>query len=201
MKLKTNLIVEIAIIGALAFALDAFQGGITRGLFPNGGSIGIAILPILIISFRRGTKAGLLSALILSFLQLLGGIFLSANSWYMMILQLMLDYILAYPLVSISGLFHKAFQKSNSQKQKITYLIIGTIIGGLAKLLCHILAGIIFWSSSTPDNYIGGPIVFSIVYNSSYMIPNIIINGIILCILGTKVDRLFKPFDGGTTYE
>ena len=201
MKLKTKPIVEIAIIGALAFALDIFQGGITRGLFPNGGSIGIAMLPILIITFRRGTKAGLLSGLILSFLQLLGGLYLSANTWYMMLFQLCLDYILAYPLVAFAGVFYKSFQQANTQKQKITFLIIGTLLGGLLKLLCHFLAGVIFWSSSCPEGYLGGPIVFSLVYNGSYMLPNILINGLILCILGAKFHKLFTPEDGGIVNE
>ena len=199
MKLSTKTIAEIAIFGALAFALDIFQGGITRGLFPNGGSIGIAMLPILVITFRRGMKAGLLSSLILSFLQLLGGIYLSANTWYMMIFQLLLDYILAYPLVALAGIFYKPFQNAENNKQKITFLIIATIIGGLGKLTCHYLAGVIFWSSSCPEGYFGGPLLYSLIYNGSYMLPNIIINGILLIIIGTKFNYLLKPKEWGTT--
>ncbi len=197
MKLSTKAVVEIAIFGALGFALDIFQGGITRGLFPNGGSIGIAILPILIITFRRGIKAGLLSGLILSFLQLLGGLYLSANNWYMMILQLILDYILAYPLIAVAGIFYKPFHNANTNKQKVTFLIIATIIGGLSKLLCHYLAGVIFWQSSCPDGYPGGPYIYSLVYNGSYMIPNIILNGLLLVIISLKLPQIFKDFDGG----
>ena len=87
-KITTKCLAEIAIMATLAFALDALQGGLFRGLFPNGGSIGFAMLPILIMCFRRGFLPGLLTALILSFLQLLGGVYVISNSWYMIILQL-----------------------------------------------------------------------------------------------------------------
>lgn len=201
MKLNNKIVAEIAIIGALAFALDMLQGGITRGLFPNGGSIGIAMLPILIISIRRGFKAGLLSGLILSFLQLLGGLYLSANSWYMMILQLLLDYIIAYPLVACAGLFKNKYQNAQTQKQKITFLIIAVVLGGLLKLLSHYLAGVIFWSSSCPEGYIGGPMVYSLIYNGGFMIPNIIINAIILIIISMKFSEILSPNDGGVKNE
>ena len=192
MKINHKLIAEIAIMAALAFALDFIQGPITRGLFPNGGSIGIAMLPILILAFRRGTKYAFISGLILSFLQMLGGIYLSANVWYMIILQILLDYILAYPLVAFAGIFRKNYINSDNKTLKNAFLINGTILGGVLKILCHYLAGVIFWSSSCPEGFSGGAHLYSIAYNSSYMIPNIILNTIILIIISSKFSDLLN---------
>ena len=188
-----KVIAEITIIGALAFTLDIVQGFICKGIFVNGGSIGIAMLPILLLSYRRGFWAGLVSGLILSILQMLGGIYVINGAWYLIGLQVMLDYIIAYPLVAFAGLFYKSFKNSKNFKQKNTFLIIGSVIGGLLKLLCHFLAGVIFWSSSCPDGFPGGPSVFSIAYNGAYMIPNTVINTLLLSILAYKMPSLFNP--------
>lgn len=207
MKTKKNLtkiLAEIAIMAALAFALDVLQGGIFRGLFPNGGSIGFAMLPILVLTFRRGFKAGFLAALIMSFLQMLGGIYAVADSWYMVLLQIILDYIIAYPLVAVAGIFYKAYHQSQNNKQKVKYLILGTILGGLLKLTSHYLAGVIFWSSSCPEGFLGGPALFSLVYNGEYMLPNIIINAALLVLIALKQPKILNVEDaseGGLNNE
>ena len=188
-KITTKILAEIAIMATLAFALDALQGGVFRGLFPNGGSIGIAMLPILVITFRRGFLPGLLTAFVLSFMQLLGGFYAVADSWYMVLLQMLLDYIIAYPLVAVAGVFYKSYQ----QTHKVSYLILGTIIGGALKLLAHYLAGVIFWNSSTPENFVGGAYLNSLVYNGGYMIPNIIINALLLWLIAAKQPKILLP--------
>lgn len=190
---KLQIIAEIAIFGALAFALDILQGGIFRGLFPNGGSIGLAMIPVLIITYRRGIKAGFVCGLIVSFLQMLGGIYAIASKWYMVILQLLLDYVIAYPLIAFAGFFRKKIQKSVTKKEKSKWLFFGTLFGGFLKLLAHYFAGIIFWGYTFPEDFIGGPLVYSFVYNSAYMIPNIIISIIILIIINYKQPNILCP--------
>lgn len=191
----TKVMAEVALFSAIAFALDVLQGGLWRGVFINGGSIGFAMLPILIITFRRGMGPGFICGLIVSFLQMLGGIYAIASSWWMVMLQIFLDYILAYPLVAIAGIFYHCYHKAGSKKQKICSLALATFIGGMLKLACHYAAGVIFWSYTCPENYFGGPAVYSLVYNGSYMLPNIIVNGILLILLALKQPKFFLPSD------
>lgn len=188
---STRSIAEIGILVAIAYVLDAFQGGLWRGLFPNGGSIGFAMLPILILSYRRGFKAGLVGGFILSFIQMLSGVYAIASTWYNVFFQIILDYILAYPCVALAGLFFKKFKKETENKKKVNLLVAGTVLGGFMKFICHFLAGVLFWSANCPENYLGGPVVFSIVYNGEYMLPNIIINCIVLVLLFIKAPKLF----------
>ncbi len=188
-----NVLAEIAIFSALAFALDILQSGIFRGVFPNGGSIGIAMIPILIICFRRGFIPGLICGIIVSFLQMLGGVYAIASNWYLVLLQIILDYIIAYPLVAIAGVFYKPFHKASSLKKQTLYICLGTIIGGALKLLSHYIAGVTFWSSSCPVDFLGGPAVYSFVYNGAFMIPNIIICIIILVIINAKQPSILCP--------
>ncbi len=190
---STRVIAEIAIFSAIAFALDFLQGGIFRGLFPNGGSIGFAMLPIILISYRRGFLPGLLCGFVVSFLQMLGGFYAVADAWYMVLLQIMLDYVIAYPMVSFCGLLSKKYKQAELTKNRIILLIIGCFIGGILKLLCHYLAGVIFWSSSCPEGFLGGPAVFSLVYNGGYMLPNIIINCLVMILICIKQPEFIIP--------
>ena len=179
-------------MSALAFTLDYVQGIITGGLFPNGGSIGIAMLPILFISYRRGLIAGLVSGLLVSVLQMIPGISTVPGNLFVVISQVMLDYIVAYPLVGIAGAFAKGFKSSDKTGKKITYLITGTVLGGSLKLLAHYLAGVIFWADYCPNWLPGGAFINSFLYNGAYMIPNIIINGALLVLMALKAPMLFK---------
>lgn len=191
----TKVMTEVALFSAIAFALDVLQGGIFRGVFLNGGSIGLAMLPILIVTFRRGFFPGFLCGLIVSFLQMLGGVYAIASSWWMVMLQIFLDYVLAYPLVAVAGVFYHSYHQATTTKKKVICLVLGALLGGMLKLACHYAAGVIFWGYTCPENYLGGPAVYSLVYNGSYMLPNIIINGALLVLIALKQPKFFLPIE------
>ena len=177
-NLNVKAITEIAIFSALGFVLDLLQQTLFSGPFINGGSIGIAMIPIIIIGCRRGFIPAFLTGLIMGLTQMLGGIYTISDTWYKVFLQVALDYWLAYPLVAVAAFF----------KNKSTGMVIlGTTVGGLAKYLCHFLSGILFWPSDLWN--VGGPVVFSLLYNGSYMIPSIIITVIIMIILFKKYKK------------
>lgn len=186
-------IAEIAIMSAIALGLDFLQSGLWRGIFANGGSIGLAMIPILIMCYRRGFVSGLITATVLAFLQLLGGPYLITASWYSVLFQFLLDYLLAYPVVAFAGLFYNKYHESKNDIEKSKWLVIGTIVGGFAKFLCHFLSGFIFWASSTPADFdfVGGSVVYSLIYNGSYMIPNIVISLLVLCLIQIKAPKIF----------
>jgi thiamine transporter len=201
-NLNVKVIAEIAIFAALAFALDALQGGIWRGVFINGGSIGLAMVPLLILCYRRGFGAGLLCGIILAFLQMLPGIYAISDAWYKVLAQILLDYVLAYPVVAIAGFFYHPYQKANNKKEKITYIVIGSVLGGIAKFLCHFLSGVLFWPN--PDFKLGS-FMYSLLYNGAYMLPNIIISIVVLVLIVWKQEKILIVAQdnqkGDVTYE
>ena len=188
---------EIAIMTAIAFGLDFLQGGLWRGVFVNGGSIGLAMVPILVLCYRRGFLSGLISGIVLAFLQMLGGVYAIADSWYKVLFQILLDYVLAYPVVAVAGLFYVPFQNAKSNKEKIGFVAIGSTIGGILKFLCHFLAGVLFW----PNNALGGKYTYSLIYNGGYMLPNIILSIAIMIVLVVKVPSVFNYEKGGNKDE
>ncbi len=185
-------IAEVAIFAAIAFVLDWVQSGISKSIpfLVNGGSIGIAMLPIIVICFRRGLLPGVLCGFIVSVVQMLGGIWVIPGNQFenqvMQVLgpifQVLLDYILAYTVVGFAGLFAKQYKNASNSKKKMIYVILGTIIAGLLKYLCHVLSGWLFWPGEMWG--ISGAL-YSIVYNATYCIPNIVLV-LIIMILFTR---------------
>ena len=91
MKNTTNLVrtlCEVGIFAALGFVFDELQGIFFGGVFPNGGSIGFAMIAVLIVSYRRGFLPGLLTGLLM-------GLFDIATKAYIIHpMQVLFDYIL-----------------------------------------------------------------------------------------------------------
>ena len=147
-KLVTTLC-EIGIFAALGFVIDELQGIIFKGVFPNGGSIGFAMIAVLIVAFRRRyVWQAVLTGLII-------GLFDIATSAYIIHpVQLLLDYILPYTLVGLAGIFKIFFDMSEKKSTRVLWLIVATFVGGMLKFLSHYLAGVFFWSD--PSGFVWG---------------------------------------------
>lgn len=204
-KFSTKVLAEVAIFAALAFALDALQGGIFKGVFVNGGSIGFAMVPVFLISYRRGLLPGILTGFILSLIQMLGGIYIiqgkTLDGAFMQamgpFIQVMLDYVLAYTVVGFAGGFAGMYSKANNYKSKALWICVGCVVGGLLKYISHLLAGIWFW----PGEMWGvGGIAFSFLYNGLYCIPNIIICTAVMLIIAKAYPQFLNP-DNNTIEE
>ena len=192
-KFTISTITEIGVFAAIAFALDLLAAGIWRFAFVNGGSISIAILPVLFVTYRRGTIPGMVCGLIVSILQMLSGVYVISGAWYLVLLQILLDYVLTYPLVALAGLIFAVAKKQEKKGSRITFIALGILFGGLFKFLCHFLAGVIFWSSSIAwSSFEGMPVLYSLVYNGAYVLPSIIVSAIIFIIIYRIQPSLFR---------
>lgn len=103
---KVICMVECAILIALATVLSLIK----FVDLPYGGSITVAsMLPIALISYRRGLGWGLGSALVYAVIQQLFGLknLSYATSWQAVIAIIMLDYIIAFVVIGLAGMFRK----------------------------------------------------------------------------------------------
>lgn len=201
-KFTIRVLAEIAIFAALAFVLDVFQSGYSRGLFVNGGSIGLAMLPVLVISYRRGLLPGVLCGLIVSLLQLLSSPYIINGANYEGALQVlspffqvMLDYVLAYTVVGFAGAFAGAYAKSEEKGKKVLWVIVGCVFGGLLKYACHVISGGLFWLDPS-INFLGvngGTLWYSFVYNGLAAIPSIILCTTVMVILTVIYPVFLNP--------
>jgi thiamine transporter len=180
---KLQLLLEIAILGAISFVLD--KVGVTA---PQGGSITLSMLPIIVMAFRRGIGAGMLTGLMSGVLQLITG----PRAYH--IVQVALDYLVAYTLVGVAAVTLAWLLTSKAKGSKVsmvTAIVVGTIIGGFLRYITHFIAGMVFFGSYAPP---GQPVwLYSLIYNGWYMIPSIILSAIVASLLFTSAPRLLQP--------
>jgi thiamine transporter len=186
---------EIAIFAALGYVLDALAGAYSAPIFVNGGSIGIAMAIVFMISFRRGPIAGVMTGLIIGLLDLADGFYvIPGNEWYRVFSQVLLDYVIAYPLAGLAGLLRPLYLKAKSKKMGILILALGCLMGGILKFFSHYLSGIIFWND--PSGFIWGftnGYFYSFVYNIAYMGPCIVLCTTLLILIEAKWPFILKP--------
>lgn len=104
-------LIEIAIMTGAAVILDIVSGMFLR--MPQGGSVSIMMIPIFLISFRWGVKAGLTTGLLTGIVQIaIGNLFLQHP------VQLFLDYIAAFAVLGFSGLFASGVRESALAKKE-----------------------------------------------------------------------------------
>jgi thiamine transporter len=59
--------------------------------------------------------------------------------------------------------------------------MVGVVVAGFGRFLSHFVSGILFWSAYAPPQL--GPVLYSAVYNGSFLIPEFIISGILIYLL------------------
>lgn len=205
-KQSTVRLVESALLIAIAAVLELISK--TLGLeLPFGGTITLAsMFPIVLIAYKYGTKWGLLSGFTYSLVQMLLGaktvsaMFLPGDDQMVLwqaICICLLDYVLAYTLLGLGGIFKGKFKKPAAE------LALGAFVALLLRYLVHIVSGAIFYGAyaewfftqegfySIGEKILGTfsgsslAIVYSIFYNGLYMVPEIILTTVVAAILGS----------------
>ena len=189
MKQRTSIvriIAEVGIFAAIGFVLDEIQGAIAFS-FTSGGSIGIAMVAVLIVAYRRGWLPALFTGLIM------GALDFATKAYIVHPMQILLDYIIPYMVVGVAGFFKPLFDKTDRKDLKILWLIVGTVIGGLLKFFSHFFAGLYFWND--PEwfawnlNYMS-PALYSFVYNIAYIGPCIVLSTLVLVFLFVRAPKI-----------
>ena len=183
---KTKIMIEAALMVALSVVLNYIK----FAPWPNGGSITLAAMtPIVVLSLRRGWKWGLLGGFAFSLLQmLLDGVSappVTTFNWYFAVF--MLDYVLAYSVLGAADIFAKMI------KNKTAGYAFGAFAVTTVRYICHIISGVIIWGVYAPEGV--SPMVYSLLYNGSYMIPEIIITAVVACFV-TRIPQI-KMVDEG----
>lgn len=157
--------------GALSIALSFVLSCIRLFRMPNGGSVTPAsMLPVMLFSAAFGMGPGFLAGMVYGFLQALqGGLVM------MSVGQALLDYILAFTLLGLAGLAKKLPESWG--------LYCAIIIAALARVLCHTLAGILFWETAPWASF---------VYNITYLGPDTAICIVLALLIAKPVMQIMK---------
>ena len=200
MQTKTKRLTESAMLLALAIVLELVSKLFIPEL-PFGGQVTIAsMLPVVLISYRHGVRWGLVSGLGYAMMEMaIGartvtaafqpGYFGDGTMIGNALIMCILDYLLAFTLLGLGGLFR------NRVKQPGKALFLGVLVALGCRYLAHVGSGYILFSGwaewfFTQDGFpawgavlveslsprmLG--LVYSLVYNGMYMLPEMIITG------------------------
>ena len=167
---KTRVMAEIAVSVSLAVICSFIK----VWEMPQGGSVALTMIPLLIISIRRGTYAGVTAGAIYGVISLLiAGVIYHPMS-------ILLDYVLAFGLLGLAGLFKKG----------VKGIVLGSIMGVFGRFVSSTLSGAVLFASYAPEGQ--NPWVYSLVYQATYMVPELIIALVCILFLYAKEKRIFN---------
>lgn len=99
--------------------------------------------------------------------------------WYALVV--LLDYVVAFTVLGLAGVIAKPF--SNPVKGAV----VGTLTVTAVRYLCHFASGILIWGVYAPE---GTPVwLYSLLYNGSYMIPEMIITTIVVSLIVKAIPK------------
>ena len=150
-------------LSSVLFMVKLFQ-------FPQGGEITLgSMVPIILLSLRRGVRVGAEYGVVLGFIVLILEPIVAYPA------QVLLDYPLAYASLGLAGLL-----RGRGTAGALEGVAIG--IGG--RFVCHFVSGAVFFASYAPVGE--SAYVYSALYNAAYLVPEMVISAIAITILANR---------------
>ena len=166
---KTRMLAEAGVAIAIAQVLSF----ITLFHMPQGGSIkAAALVPLMIYAYRSGGTRGIFVGVVYGILHFILGFKSSVHY-----LSIILDYLVAYGVIGVCGYF----------KDSIFGLITGSIVGIALRWAVSVISGAVVFANYAPQGQ--NPWIYSMVYNASYMVPDGILNIVVLLFIYQGVKR------------
>ena len=152
----------------VAIALAVVLSFISLWRMPQGGSVSLVMVPLIVIAFRHGAVWGMLTGAAYSIVALMidGAIYHP--------LSVILDYIFAFGALGLSGFFGTDLKG----------IVAGCIVGVGGRFICSFLSGWLIFASYAPEGQ--SPFLYSLVYQASYLIPELILTTLVMILLRKK---------------
>lgn len=167
---------------ALMLALSTILSELAVFSLPFGGSVTLfSQVPIILISYRYGVKWGLTTGLAMSIIQLIFGIqnFSYVSGMTAFLILAFCDYLIAFSALGLGGMF------KGKIKNDILAISLGGVVVSVIRFICHFISGATIWKEYAE----GAPVLeYSLKYNASYMLPELIITVVGLVILAGIFD-------------
>ena len=209
---KTKRLTESAMLLAMAIVLELISKMFIPEM-PFGGQVTlVSMLPVVLISYRHGVRWGLVSGVAYAVIEMLlgaktvaaafqPGYFGDGTMIVNALIMCVLDYLLAFTVLGLGGIFR------NKIKNPGVSLMCGSVVALGARYVAHILSGYILFAGwaewfFTQDGFpawgaalveLLSPsalgLVYSVVYNGFYMVPEIIITAIV-AVLVARVPKI-----------
>jgi len=163
---RIALLVEIALCVALAAVLSMLAVRLPINI--AGGTVSFAMVPLFVLSLRRGLVPGVIAGVLFGLTDLL------IEPYFVAPIQVLLDYPIAYGAVGLAGLGAPVYRRlRETSAAAATASALGFVaLGGAARFAAAWLSGVVFFGMNAPE---GQPVwLYSLVYNASYIFPSLI---------------------------
>lgn len=192
---KTQMLAVSGMLLAVSSVLSIYPK--FSGFWPSGGSVTVmSMLPIVLIAYLYGTRWGLLAGLTFGLIQLLTGLRgIAGMDFASTVLVILIDYLAAFTVLGFGGVFRGKFRGAGAD------LAAGSVLALSLRFLCHFISGALLFGSyaewffgqegftfgqTVLQNFSGLSLtlIYSLCYNISYMLPEIIITAIGAAVIG-----------------
>ncbi|GAB4275963.1 MAG: hypothetical protein Kow0056_06090 [Coriobacteriia bacterium] len=151
-------IVEVALVIALAAVLNMLK----IWHMPQGGTVSFVLLPLIVLSLRRGLYVGLLAGALYGVVDFFIDPYPPVH-W----IQYALDYPVAYGLVGLAGAFAPVWRKMVDEGKALaagaSAILPGTVLAVIGRYVAHVISGVVFFGEYAPE---GQPVLlYSMLYN------------------------------------
>ena len=167
MKWTTKDLVYMALYAALFIVLDVAVNTLGILQMPNGGSLGVSVIPLLMASYHLGWQKGTVVAVLSILLQYVTGPMSTPD-----LIGFLLDYFFAFSVYGLASLF-----------PNYKWFYSGVLITNLVRLISSTLSGILVWETAPWA---------SLVYNATYMIPTTILCLVLLPLVMPRIKPLMN---------
>jgi len=162
---ETKILAEGTVVIALTVILKDVLPPIYH--LPQGGSISAAgMVPLLWFSLRRDLRSGLEAGTVYGLVNMV-----LPGSYIIDPVQALLDYPLAFAALGLAGVFKK-------------HPLLGVAVGVCGRFLAHFVSGVVFFAVYAPAGM--HPVVYSAIYNGSYLLLEFIISVVIMYIVAKR---------------
>ena len=152
----------MALYAAIFVVLDYITQFIPLLQMPQGGSIGLGTISLLLASYHLGWKKGVFVGVVSVPLQ-----YLTGQMYVNGIFGLLFDYIVPFGIYGIASLL-----------PNIGYLYLGILVTNFIRFICHVLTGIVIWET---------PLWGSVTYNGPYMLATCMVGLLVVPVLYNRL--------------
>lgn len=187
-------------VSAIMVALSTVLSFVPFFKLPYGGEVTLfSFVPILFVGYAYGAGWGLGAGLVHGILQMIFGISGATAGagfkWWQFALCALLDYLVAFSVLGLSGTFKKSIKNPQAS------FALGTLFACVLKYVSHVLSGYILFRgyaewffgqdsirafgskilSTYSGNVLG--IIYSLFYNATFSIPETVLSLVMVVVL------------------
>ena len=163
-------LVLMAFYVALFMVLDTFVNSLHILQMPNGGSLGVSTLALLMASYHLGWKKGTIVSIVSVFAQFLTGPMYTPD-----LIGFLLDYFIAFSVYGLASIF-----------PNFGFVFTGVFITNLVRFISSVISGVIVYHTTLWG---------SITYQVTYMLPTVIMAMVVLPLLYKVLEPQIKKMN------